>query len=45
MNFGEPLNENLVNLELQAKLKVESILELIDLLYQEGKGNDRDLFL
>ena len=44
MNFGEVLNENLVNLELQAKSKVAAIRELIELLYQEGKVNDRDLF-
>ncbi|MDF2565563.1 MAG: putative IIA-like nitrogen-regulatory protein PtsN [Massilibacillus sp.] len=45
MNFEEALNETLVNLELQAKTKVEAIRELIELLYQEGKVNDRDLFL
>lgn len=44
MNFGEALNENLVNLELQAKSKIVAIKELIELLYQEGKVNDRDLF-
>ncbi len=45
MNFEEPLNETLVNLELQAKTKAEAIRELIELLYQEGKVNDRDQFL
>jgi PTS system fructose-specific IIA component len=45
MNFGETLNESLVNLELQAASKVSAIRELIEVLYQQGKVNDRDLFL
>jgi PTS system fructose-specific IIA component len=45
MEIGQVLDENLINLELQAKSKVEAIGELIELLYQEGKVNDRDLLL
>lgn len=45
MEIGQVLDENLINLELQAKSKVEAIRELIELLYQEGKVNDRDLLL
>lgn len=45
MEIGQVLDENLINLELQAKGKVEAIRELIELLYQERKVNDRDLLL
>lgn len=45
MEIGQVLDENFINLELQAKSKVGAIRELIELLYQEGKVNDRDLLL
>ncbi|WP_110955008.1 PTS sugar transporter subunit IIA [Anaerosinus massiliensis] len=45
MDIAEVLNENLINLKLQAGTKVEAIEELIELLYQEGKVSDCDLFL
>ncbi len=45
MEIGQVLNEDLINLELKAKTKVETIRELIEMLYKQGKVSDRDLFL
>lgn len=45
MEIGQVLNEDLINLELKARTKVEAIRELIEMLYKQGKVSDRDLFM